>query len=135
MDKKKFVKNSSSDDLKGFEEFIEGDSSDASFLPKPSGNAAKKEVSFEHFTFLSNDAERMTRTKNLLTHKIPFAAKFEQGQKLLEDQMAEIKVLKTKLFGISDKDGSPYRRSLIDIFDSFFAPPKETPSSEQSSGE
>ena len=123
MDKKKFLKNLPQEDLRGFKEFIEGEPHETNFLPKPSGNSIKKEVSFEHFTFLTNDAERLVRIKNLLSSKLPFSAKFEQGHRLLDEQKAEIHLVKTKLFAISDKDDSPYRKSLGEIFDSFFAPP------------
>jgi len=112
------------DDIKGFEEFIEGENDEASFLPKPVGGT-KREVSFEHFTFLINDSERLGRIKNLLTNKLPFSAKFEQGNKLLEEQKTEINLLKTKIFALSDTEDSAYRRSINEIFDSYFAQPKD----------
>ena len=71
MDKKK-LKNLEEDDIKGFEEFIEGQPSESTFLPRGVGGNKKNEVGFEHFTFLSNDAERLTRLKNLLGQKLPF---------------------------------------------------------------
>jgi hypothetical protein len=115
MDKKKYP-----EDLRGFEEFIESQPNDSSFLPK----LPKKEVSFEHFTFLTNDSDRLLKIKNLMTQKVPFANKFEQGEKLLIDQQNEIKVMKTRLFELCDTKGSPYQRSLSEIFDAFFQPPK-----------
>jgi hypothetical protein len=121
MDKKKIIRNMDQEDLAGFEEFIEGHSSDGSFLPKQPN---KKELSFEYFTFLSNDADRLFKLKNLLSDKLPFALKFEQGNQLLERQKAEISEIKDKLFAINDAPGSSYRKSLSEIFDAFFSPPK-----------
>lgn len=115
MDKKKLP-----DDLKGFEEFIESQPQDSSFLPK----IPKKEVSFEHFTFLTNDSERLLKIKDLMTQKLPFAYKFEQGEKLIEEQKQEMKVLQARLFELCDMKGSSYRKSLSEVFDAFFAPPK-----------
>ncbi len=122
MDKKRLVKTLPQDDLKGFEEFIEGQPSDSSFLPK--GNNPKKEVSFEHFTFLTNDATRLNKVKDLLMEKIPFAKTYEQGEQLIKDQLSETALLKKHLFEICNKPGSSYRRSIQEIFDNFFEPPK-----------
>ena len=68
MDKKKINPALPPEDLKGFEEFIEGES-DRTFMGK--GHPSKKEVSFEHFTFLTNDSDRLIKLKNLLTEKLP----------------------------------------------------------------
>lgn len=123
MDKKKLVKVLPPEDMKGFEEFVEGQPQDTNFLPRGvAGN--KKEVSFEHFTFLTNDSERLLRIKNLLTEKLPFSSKFQQSEALLKEQDEELIVIRKKIFEISDKKNSPYRRSLSELFDSFFGPPK-----------
>ncbi len=122
MDKKRLIKTLPQDDLKGFEEFIEGQPSDSSFLPKQPN---KKEVSFEHFTFLTNDAARLVKVKNLLMSKLPFATKHEQGDNILAQQKEEIIILKSKLFLICDERESRYRKSTREIFDSFFSPPKD----------
>lgn len=123
MDKKHSLKDIPENDLIGFEEFVDGQSSEASFLPR--GNAAKKDVGFEHFTFLSNDAARLNKLKDLLMDKIPFASRFEQGEKLEQVQQKEIEILKKNIFQVSNKPSSAYRRSMQDIFDSFFAPPQD----------
>lgn len=125
MDKKKLIKNLPVDDLKGFEEFIEGEPNDSSFLPKPGiANSSKKEVSFEHFTFLTHDSERLLKLKNLIAEKIPFSAKFDQSSHLIILQNDSIIELKKKIFGFSEKENSAYQRSLSEIFNSFFDPPK-----------
>lgn len=126
MDKKRLVKNIETDDIKGFEEFIEGQPNDSTFLPKGVGGSKKNEAGFEHFTFLTDDAERLTRLKKMLSEKLPFSAKFDQGDKLIRDQRDEIEVLKKKLFAVCDQDGSGYRKTLGEIFDSYFEPVKES---------
>ena len=124
MDKKRLVKSLEPEDLKGFEEFIEGQPTDASFLPKGVGGAKKEVAGFEHFTFLTNDSTRLTKLKFLLSEKLPFSARFDQSGKLIQEQKEEIELLKRKMFEVCDKAGSPYRKSVSEIFNSFFEPPK-----------
>ena len=121
MDKKRLVKNLTPEELKGFEEFIDGESVDTDFLPR---GPQKKEASYEHFTFLTNDSERLIRQKELLKNKMSFTAKYEQGEKLIQDQQKEIVLLKKNIFELSNKPGTPYMKSIKEIFDSFFAPPQ-----------
>lgn len=123
MDKKKLGKNLDSDDIKGFEEFIEGQTAETHFLPRGVGGSAKKnETGFEHFTFLTNDSIRLTKLKSLLTEKLPFSGKFDQSEKLIRDQKNEIESLKNKIFELSNRPDSKYHKSLREIFDSFFGP-------------
>jgi hypothetical protein len=125
MDKKRLIKNLDAEDIKGFEEFIEGQSGDGNFLPRGvGGGSSKKDVGFEHFTFLTNDATRLQKMKNLLTEKLPFSARFDQGAKLINDQKEEISLVKAKLFEVLSKADSPYRKSLREVFNSFFEPPQ-----------
>lgn len=125
MDKKKLLKSNDPEDLKGFEEFIESQPNETSFLPKGVGGSTKKsETGFEHFTFLTNDAERLTRLKQLLSEKLPFSAKFDQSDKLLREQREEIELFKKKLFEVCEETDSPYKKSVREIFNSFFEPPK-----------
>ena len=121
MDKKRPAKNQIPEDLKGFEEFIDGQG-DSNFLPR--GNGTKKEVSFEHFTFLTNDTVRLSKIKNLLMDKIPFAAHYDQGDHLMQNQLTETKLLKKQLFELMNRPDSAYRKTMQGIFDSFFEPPK-----------
>lgn len=121
MDKKRSSKDVP-DDLKGFEEFIDGQSTDSNFLPR--GNGTKKEVSFEHFTFLSNDTVRLSKVKDLLMDKIPFDSRYEQGDHLISTQENETKLLKKHLFEHMNRPDSAYRTSMKEIFDSFFEPAK-----------
>lgn len=123
MNKKNFfVKTLPDEDLKGFEEYIDGQSNDTNFLPR--GNTAKKDVSFEHFTFLTNDSSRLTKLKDLLMDKLPLASKHEQGETLIQNQEKEILLLKKNLFDHFSKPKSAYRKSIQEIFDSFFSPPQ-----------
>jgi hypothetical protein len=125
MDKKKLLKNNESDDIRGFEEFIESHLSESQFLPRAvGGNVKKNEAGFEHFTFLMNDSQRLNKLKNLVSTRLPFSAKFDQGPKLIKEQEEELEVLKVKLFELSQAQDSPYRKSLAEIFDSYFGPPK-----------
>ena len=125
MDKKRLIKNLEPEDLKGFEEFIEGQPSDTNFLPRGVGGTSKKnDTSFEHFTFLTNDSVRLAKLKLLLSEKLPFSSKFDQSDKLIREQAAELALMKTKLFEACDPKDSPYRKSLQEIFNSFFEPPK-----------
>jgi hypothetical protein len=119
MDNKKNPNDISVDDLKGFEEFIEGEK-DTSFLSRN----IKKDKPVEHITFINYDSSRLERIRDLCTEKIPLAKKYEQGQKLLEIQEYETQLMKKKLIEIINKPGSSYRKSLQEIFDSFFQPPK-----------
>ena len=123
MNKKNFfVKTLPDEDLKGFEEYIDGQSNDSNFIPR--GNSSKKDVSFEHFTFLTNDSSRLTKLKDLLMDKIPLSSNHEQGEKLIEKQQKEILLLKNNIFDHFNKPKSAYRKSIREIFDSFFSPPQ-----------
>lgn len=125
MDKKKMVRSLGPDDVKGFEDFIEGQPTDSHFLPRGFGGGTKKsDVGFEHFTFLSNDGIRLQKLKELLSEKLPFSSKFDQGDKLIKEQKEEINILKKKIFVELDKEGSPYRKSLEEVFNAFFEQPK-----------
>lgn len=118
MDKKK--PKAPPEDLRGFEEFIEEHSIDRPFLPRGVGGGTKKEVSFEHFTFLTNDGERLHNLKSLLSSKIPFSRRYEQGKKIIDEQKEEIRHMRDQLFEIQDEKDSRYRKSLRDIFQSYF---------------
>lgn len=119
MDKKK-LKQMPPEDLRGFEEFIEEHPVDKPFLPRGVGGGTKKEVSFEHFTFLTNDNDRLRNLKHLLSAKIPFSRKYEQGKKLIEEESDEIRQLRDAVFEIQNAKESPYRKSLRDLFNNFF---------------
>jgi hypothetical protein len=118
MDKKK--NKGLPEDLKGFEEFMEGQPTDGYFLPRGIGGGIKKEVSFEHFTFLTNDGERLQNLKLLLSSKIPFSRKYEQGKKLMDEEREEVRHFRSELFEQQNKKDSPYRKSISEIFGNFF---------------
>lgn len=123
MDKKKLLKIASPDEIQGFEEFIDSQPKDTNFLPRPANS--KKESSFEFFEFFSSDAQRLLKVKNLFSHKLPFLNKFQQAEVLIKQQKAEINFIRNNLFIISDKKDSLYRKSLRDVFDNYFEPPKD----------
>ncbi len=120
MDKKRGAKPLLPEDLKGFEEFLEGQPNDANFLPRP----GKKEA-FEHFTFLTNDSIRLNKLKNLLTEKLAFTLRFSQSQKILTDQEEELTLLRKRIKDISHLSDSPFRKSMREVFDAFFEPAKD----------
>jgi hypothetical protein len=125
MDKKRLIKSMEPEDLKGFEEFIEGHPTDSTFIARGVGGGSKKnEAVFEHFTFLINDAERLAKLSSLLGQKLSFSAKFDQGAKLIQDQKTEVNLLQRKMFQLMDSADSGYRKSLGEILDSFFSPPQ-----------
>ncbi|MFY7992264.1 MAG: hypothetical protein ACOVP4_03145 [Bacteriovoracaceae bacterium] len=119
MDKKKLVKSAPPEDLKGFEEFIESQSNDTSFLLK--NPPAKKEVSFEYFTFLTNDAYRLKKINQLVSEKLPFMRHHEQGLTLLSRQQEEVERVRRSVVSLLKSPTSSFHLSLRDIFDSFFA--------------
>lgn len=118
MDKKKNIKVFSDDDIRGFEEFLDDHADDVTFINRNN----KKDISFENFTFLTDDSNRLTKIKNLLSEKLPFSSKFNQGESLIKQATSENAQLKKKLWETCDKPESHYRRSLKEIFDSFFGP-------------
>jgi hypothetical protein len=117
MDKKK---KQPPEDLQGFEEFMDALPKESHFLPRGVGGGVKKEVSFEHFTFLTNDGERLQNLKSLLSYKIPFSRKYEQGKKILEEEMDDIKQVRDELFKLQDEKDSGYRKALSEIITSYF---------------
>jgi hypothetical protein len=121
VDRKKFGKTP--DDMKGFEEFIDGEPDGHSFMGK--GHPAKKEASFEHFTFLTNDSDRLMKVRQLLVLKIPFIKKYSQGKSLIDNLQEEKLNLSNELFNQCEKKGSAYRKSLLEIFEIYFNPPKK----------
>lgn len=119
MDKKKLIKSTSPDDIKGFEEFIESQPNDTSFLLK--APQAKKEVSFEYFTFLTNDAYRLKKVNRLVSEKLPFMRHHEQGLTLLSRQQEEVDRVRKSVVTLLKSPQSSFHQSLKDIFDSFFS--------------
>jgi hypothetical protein len=117
MDNKKNLKIDQEDDLKGFEDFI--DSIPADHKSQNIG-IKKNDSGFEHFTFLTNDGARLEKLKVLFNEKLPFSSKFDQSKKLIHDQLEEISILKERLHSTLDRDGSPYRKSISEIFNSYF---------------
>lgn len=126
MDKKKGSKDYDDEDIKGFEEFIEGQPRENNFIPRGLGGGSKKNDSgFEHFTFLANDGKRLMKLKYLLSDQLPFTARYEQGERLIQNQKSEVTTLRKKIFTICDKEESSYRKSAGEIFNSYFKPVKD----------
>jgi hypothetical protein len=62
----------------------------------------------------------MHRINNLLGDKINFVLRFEQKDKITSLQREDIEELKRKIFIHSDKVDSPFRKSIAEIFNSFY---------------
>ncbi len=117
MDNKKNIKNNVEDDLKGFEDFMDSIPSETK---SQHGVQKKNETNFENFTFLSNDGARLEKLKVLFNDKLPFSSKFDQSKKLITDQREEISILKERLYSTANREGSPYQKSISEIFNSYY---------------
>lgn len=117
MDNKKKSNSNLVEDLKGFEDFIDNLPSDqrAQF-----SSSKKNDNGFEHFTFLNNDSVRLEKLKTLFNEKLPFSSKFDQSMKLINDQLEEISILKDRIYSTIDREGSSYRKTISEIFNSYF---------------
>lgn len=123
MDKKKIIKATDPGDIKGFEEFIDAQPADTSFLLKAPTQG--KQVSFEYFTFLTNDADRLKKINRLVSEKLPFLRHHEQGLTLLSKQQEEVELVKKSVVTLIKSPQSNFHKSLKEIFDGFFR--KEVP--------
>ncbi len=117
MDNKKNIKTNIDDDLKGFEDFIESIPSETK---QQLGTQKKNETNFENFTFLSHDGARLEKLKILFNDKLPFCSKFDQSKKLMTDQLEEISILKDRLYSVAERESSPYKKSISEIFNSYY---------------
>ncbi len=119
MDKKQFIKSTSPEDIKGFEDFIEG-APDGEFLNANFASKNKKKLPHEYLTFIQNDGNRLDKINTLINKKIFVIKKYEQGPILIKQQLEEISNLRTKIFQKSIVNQSGFRKSLTEIFDSYF---------------
>lgn len=116
MDPKNPKRGQDTDDLRGFEEFIEHATNSQPASEKNAG----KNVGGENLTFLTHDYERLKRIAELLSHKLTVARKHEQGEKLLENLTAQNARLKTELVALLQGSDSPLGKSMAEIFDGYF---------------
>jgi hypothetical protein len=111
-------------DLRGFQEFLDVQKENTTFLPRGiSGSVRKQTINFNNISFLSNDRSRLMRMKTFFSERINFIARYDQSDKLINDQASELKELKQAIFEISDEADSSYRKSLREVFDGFFKKP------------
>jgi hypothetical protein len=122
MDKKKKHLLEHQNELKGFEDFIKESPLNEGSSPGKiaAGGNKKNESNFENYTFLTNDAERIHKLNDLLKEKMDFMARFDQSERIIQRQKKDITEIKDKIFLISDREDSPYRKSLAEVFDTFF---------------
>jgi hypothetical protein len=114
MDKKKTMRNQASDDLKGFEEFLDHVDQDSSV------DKVSKNIGGESLTFLLHDNTRLKKVAALVAQKIPVARSHDQGPTIIEQQRHVNAQLKNDLFRILDRKASPLQRTLADLWDGFF---------------
>lgn len=120
MNKKTKHQENEEENLRGFEEFIEGQA-EISRNQKTSGNISKKnDAEFEHLTFITTDSVRLTKIKNLLKEKVPLLSKFDQSDNLLSKQKNLREELKDQIFSFVNNDKSSFQKSMSEIFDSYF---------------
>ena len=122
MDKKKKNLLEHHSDLKGFEDFIKESPTAEGTTPGkiPVGGNKKNESNFENYTFLTNDTERIHKLNDLLKEKMDFMNRFDQSERIIQRQKNDITEMRDKIFLISDREKSPYRKSLAEVFDTFF---------------
>ena len=114
MDKKKAMRGQVTDDLKGFEEFLDHVDHDNSV------DKVNKNIGGESLTFLHHDNNRLKKVASLVAQKLPVARHHEQGPKIIEQQRHVNAQLKNDLFRLLDKRASPLQRTLADLWDGFF---------------
>lgn len=114
MDKKKILRSASSDDLKGFEEFLEHTADEIS------QDKGGKNIGGESLTFLLNDNIRLKKVASLVADKLPVVKSHGQGPRIIEHQRNLNTQLKNELFKILQKPDSPLQKTLTSIWDSFF---------------
>ena len=114
MDKKKILRNQASDDLKGFEEFLDHVDNEGGV------DKVNKNIGGESLTFLYHDNTRLKKVASLVAQRLPVARTHEQGPKIIEQQRHLNAQLKNDLFRILDKKASPLQRTLGDLWDGFF---------------
>ena len=119
MDNNNKSKKTAQEDLKGFEDFMEGQNDQAGQL-----KLQKREGNFESYNFLENDSKRLNKIKNIMSQKIPFLSKYDQSSRLILEQKIEIEMLKNHLNEIFKLESSGYQTSLREVFDSYFGPTK-----------
>ncbi len=119
MDKKKTSRVQNTDDLKGFEEFIEHNSDE----PGVGIDKSSKNVGGENFTFLINDSMRLKKIAELVADKVPILKKHNQGPKINQHQRNLNSQFKNELFKLLTQDKSPLHKSLTHMWDSFFQKP------------
>ncbi len=119
MDNKNKSKPPFQEDLKGFEDFMEGQNDEVGQL-----KVQKRDGNFESYNFLENDSKRLNKVKNMMSQKIPFLSKYDQSSRLILEQKIEIEMLKNHLNEIFKLESSGYQKSLKEVFDSYFGPTK-----------
>lgn len=114
MDKKKLLNPKNADDLKGFEDFLEGvtESSGPDKNPKSAGGEA--------LSFILNDNTRLKKLSGLVSDQLPLAQHHSQGDRIIEHQRNLNRQLKHQLFAQLNPADSTLQKSLSEVWDRFF---------------
>ncbi len=114
MDKKKLLNPKNTDDLKGFEEFIDGVSDG------PAQDKNPRIVGGEALSFILNDNIRLKKISQLVSDQLPLAKDHSQGERIIEHQRNLNRQLKNQLHAILNAPDSTLQKSLSSIWDNFF---------------
>jgi hypothetical protein len=118
VDKKKAGRNLT-DDLKGFEDFLEHVDSDNAV------DKVNKNIGGESLTFLQHDNVRLKKVASLVAARLPVTRDHDQGPVIIEQQRQQNNRLRNELFRMLDKPASPLQKSLRDLWDGFFVDQKK----------
>ncbi len=118
MDKKKLLNPRNSDDLKGFEDFIDGVTENSTQEKNP------KSAGGEALSFILNDNERLKKLSQLVSDQLPLARNHSQGERIIEHQRNLNRQLKHQLFAMLNPPDSTLQKSLTEVWDRFFNSPQ-----------
>ena len=105
--------------LKGFEDFVIN-SEDLNLPFTNSSSKSPKEINHKGISLLENDNARLVKIKELIKHKLPMSSQYSQSLQIIREQKTLLQNLREEIFEFSEQENSPYKKSLSEIFDSFF---------------
>jgi len=82
---------------------------------------SREKINIETINFIQLDQKRLKKIKNLITDKILRNKTYNQSESIIEEQYQHIQELKQEIFLISKKENSGFRKSMSELFDSFYS--------------
>lgn len=82
---------------------------------------SREKINIETINFIQLDQKRLMKIKNLITDKILRNKTDNQSESIIEEQYQHIQELKQEIFLISKKENSGFRKSMSELFDSFYS--------------